>query len=338
MTSSAAIWERTNLAPSLTSTVRITGRTPIKVDRRPRRHIFQKFGSRDLRVINSSDQLRRLADIGQVFTGSGTGYCSRLQHSEDVAKIAATIAIRLGLSESLASAIGLAHDCGHSPFSHTGERTLRRFVPGFDHAIHGADICLVDLDLAPPTLDGIRNHSWSRPNPGTAEAEIVRWADRIAYLTRDMQDAIDLGFITSASIPHSITRELGHSHQEQVESLIEGIVYAGRTHAVIGMASDLAIALAEFRSFNSAMFYKSATIANQSLTAQQIVEAAVRAIAGHTPQRPAGPARLRDAAMQIASLSDRSIIDLWGPIETVPNASAGSSRSMLFVDRHPQVG
>ena len=61
---------------------------------------------------------------------------------------------------------------------------------GYEHGPWGADVVLAPLNLCAETLDGIRNHSWSRPAPQTVEGEIVSWADRIAYCAHDLEDAI----------------------------------------------------------------------------------------------------------------------------------------------------
>ena len=83
----------------------------------------------------------------------------------------------LRLNVTLAEAIALGHDCGHGPAGHASEDALACFLPeGFDHAVWGADVSLAGLNLCDETLDGIRNHSWSRPAPATAEGEGVSTA------------------------------------------------------------------------------------------------------------------------------------------------------------------
>ena len=103
---------------------------------------------------------------------------------------------------ALTEAIALGHDCGHGPGGHVSEDALGIFLPdGFDHAVWGADVSLADLNLCEETLDGIRNHSWSRPAPGTPEGEVVSWADRIAYVCHDWEDAVSAGIVTPALLP-----------------------------------------------------------------------------------------------------------------------------------------
>ena len=74
---------------------------------------------------------------------------------------------------------------------------------GYDHAVYGADVTLAPLNLCAETLDGMRNHSWRRPPPSTPEGEVVAWADRIAYVCHDFEDASGPG---SSPLPISPTR------------------------------------------------------------------------------------------------------------------------------------
>ena len=94
---------------------------------------------------------------------------------------------------ALVEAIALGHDCGHGPGGHASEDALGLFVPGFDHAVWGADVTTAPLNLCAETVDGIRNHSWSRPSPATPEGQVVGLADRVAYCAHDLEDAIHAG-------------------------------------------------------------------------------------------------------------------------------------------------
>ena len=72
---------------------------------------------------------------------------------------------------------------------------------GYDHAVWGADVTLAPLNLCAETLDGIRNHSWSRPGAATPEGEVVSWADRIAYVCHDFEDAVAAGIVAADMLP-----------------------------------------------------------------------------------------------------------------------------------------
>jgi dGTPase len=132
------------------------------------------------RVLHSTS-FRRLAGKTQVFVYPEDHQRTRLTHALEVAQVAAGIARACGMNVALTEAIALGHDCGHGPGGHASEDALDPYLPeGFDHAPWGADVSLQSLNLCAETLDGIRNHSWSRPAPATPEGEVVSWADRIA--------------------------------------------------------------------------------------------------------------------------------------------------------------
>src|SRR5205814_5753273 len=128
----------------------------------------------------------------------------------EVAQVAVSLARALGLNVALTEAIALGHDCGHGPGGHASEDALSPYVPdGYDHAVWGADVTLAGLNLCAETLDGIRNHSWSRPAPSTPEGEVVSWADRIAYVCHDFEDAVDAGIVTAAMLPDPVRAIVG---------------------------------------------------------------------------------------------------------------------------------
>ena len=150
---------------------------------------------RDRDRILHSKAFRRLKHKTQVFVDpEGDHYVTRLTHTLQVTQIARALAAALSLNESLAEAVALGHDVGHSPFGHTGEDALSPYFPtsgGWHHAAQSVRIfeVLEDLNLTWEVRDGIRAHSWSiDPPPATQEAMCVRYADRIAYLTHDALD------------------------------------------------------------------------------------------------------------------------------------------------------
>lgn len=116
----------------------------------------------------------------------------------------------MGVNVTLAEAIALGHDCGHGPGGHASEDAFDAFLAeGYDHGPWGADVVLAPLNLCAETLDGIRNHSWSRPTPATVEGEIVSWADRIAYCAHDLEDAIGAGIVSVADLPSGVVELAG---------------------------------------------------------------------------------------------------------------------------------
>ena len=153
------------------------------------------------RILHAS-AFRRLAGKTQVFVFPDDHQRTRLTHALEVAQVATAVARALRLNVALTEAIALGHDCGHGPGGHASEDALSPYVAGgYDHAVWGADVVLAPLNLCAETLDGIRNHSWSRPAPATPEGEVVSWADRIAYVCHDFEDAVAAGIVTPDMLP-----------------------------------------------------------------------------------------------------------------------------------------
>src|SRR3712207_3300650 len=149
---------------------------------------------------------RRLKHKTQVFLNpDGDHFVTRLTHTLQVTQVARSLARALGLNETLAEAIALAHDVGHSPFGHLGEDALEPYVEGgWHHAAQGVRIVevLEHLNLTWEVRDGVRSHSWKiDPPPSTREGECVRYADRIGYLSHDALDAIRAGVIRLDDLP-----------------------------------------------------------------------------------------------------------------------------------------
>jgi dGTPase len=218
----------------------------------PRRTCFER--DRD-RILHSS-AFRRLAGKTQVFVFPADHQRTRLTHALEVAQVATGIARACRLNVALTEAIALGHDCGHGPGGHASEDALGIFLDdGFDHAVWGADVSLAGLNLCAETLDGIRNHSWSRPAPSTPEGEVVSWADRIAYVCHDWEDAVSAGIVTPGMLPDSVRLLCGESRSSQLSAFIEGMVETVTGRGRIGMGEELADALASFRRCNYDLIY-----------------------------------------------------------------------------------
>ena len=171
---------------------------------------FRTCFERDRDRILHASAFRRLAGKTQVFVFPQDHQRTRLTHALEVAQVATAVARALGLNVALTEAIALGHDCGHGPGGHASEDALSQFIPeGFDHAVWGANVTLVPLNLCAETLDGIRNHSWSRPAPQTPEGEVVSWADRIAYVCHDFEDAVAVLLIVKHHAVHESVQDLG---------------------------------------------------------------------------------------------------------------------------------
>ena len=212
---------------------------------------FRTCFERDRDRILHHTSFRRLAGKTQVFVFPEDHQRTRLTHALEVAQVARSVAGAIGLNLALTEAIAIGHDCGHGPGGHASEDALTPYVDeGYDHAVWGADVVLVPLNLCAQTLDGVRNHSWSRPAPATPEGEVVSWADRIAYVCHDFEDAVAAGIVTADQLPPIVTSRLGRDRSGQLGTLVRAMIAATAETGRIGMTEPEAEALAAFRRFN----------------------------------------------------------------------------------------
>jgi dGTPase len=238
---------------------------------------------RDRDRILHSTAFRRLAGKTQVFVFPDDHLRTRLTHALEVAQVAGAVARACGLNVSLTEAIALGHDCGHGPGGHASEDALSPFVPGgYDHAVWGADVTLVPLNLCVETLDGIRNHSWSRPAPSTPEGEVVSWADRIAYVCHDFEDAVAAGVVTPELLPELVRERCGTRRSQQLGAFVQGLVQGIRSTGHVVMPDPLAEALAAFRACNYELIY----LRPASLAQNDAVVRILRALVEHYADRP----------------------------------------------------
>src|SRR5207342_339343 len=191
---------------------------------------------RDRDRILHAAAFRRLAGKTQVFVFPDDHQRTRLTHALEVAQVARGVAAALGLNVALTEAIALGHDCGHGPGGHASEDALSPYVEeGYDHAVWGADVVLAPLNLCAETTDGIRNHSWSRPAPLTPEGEVVSWADRIAYVCHDFEDAVAAGVVTPGMLPDLVRELCGTTRRQQINALVGSLVGATAAAGAVGM-------------------------------------------------------------------------------------------------------
>jgi dGTPase len=263
----------------------------------PLRTCFER--DRD-RILHGATAFRRLAGKTQVFIFPDDHQRTRLTHALEVAQIAVAIARTLGLNEALTEAIALGHDCGHGPGGHASEDAFAPYlVEGFDHAVWGADVVLAHLNLCVETLDGIRNHSWSRPAPSTPEGEVVSWADRIAYVCHDFEDAISAGILTSDALPESVSQCCGSSRSSWIRCFVTGVVNGSVAAGHIAMTSEHAEALADFRALNYERIYLRPESVRQGRDVVKVLQALVEHFAANPDRLP----RLTPAETPVADVS-----------------------------------
>lgn len=212
------------------------------------RTVFQH--DRD-RIIHSK-AFRRLKHKTQVFiVPEGDHYRTRLTHTLEVSQIARTIARALALNEDLTEAIALGHDLGHTPFGHAGELALDQVCSsGFSHnsqSIRVVDV-IEDLNLSFEVRDGILNHTGDK-DPLTLEGQIVKIADRIAYINHDIDDAIRACIIHKKDIPFEITEALGDSNSTRINTMIRDIIEFSSGYKEIRSSAEVKEATEKLRSF-----------------------------------------------------------------------------------------
>ncbi len=186
---------------------------------------------RDRDRIIHCKSFRRLKHKTQVFLApEGDHYRTRLTHTLEVSQIARTIARALRLNEDLTEAAALAHDLGHTPFGHAGERALNAVMDGgfrhYEQSVRVVDRLEKDgrgLNLTYEVRNGILCHT-AGTEADTAEGKIIRWADKIAYINHDIDDAIRAGVMRERDIPRRITRVLGDSKTKRITTLIKAVV------------------------------------------------------------------------------------------------------------------
>lgn len=209
---------------------------------------------RDRDRILHSKAFRRLKHKTQVFINpDGDHFVTRLSHTLAVTQVGRAMAAALALNEALTEAICLGHDVGHSPFGHTGEEALAPYVGGlWLHSMQSVRVVTVlePLNLTAEVLDGIRAHSWRvTPPPRTPEGMLCRFADRIAYLTHDVGDAIRAGVLTEADLPERSHRVFGGSSREWIDTMIRAVIMGSLRTGAVTMQEDVLEAMHELREF-----------------------------------------------------------------------------------------
>ena len=224
---------------------------------------------RDRDRIIYSNSFKRLKNKTQVFfSPEGDHYITRLTHTLTVSQIARTIARTLCLNEDLTEAIALGHDLGHTPFGHVGERLLNTLSPhGFAH--NEQSLRVVErierdgqgLNLTKEVRDGILEHK-STGKPATLEGEVVSFADRIAYINHDIEDAIRAGVIKAEDLPKRAVQVLGEGTKGRINRAVADIYNQSFGKARIQMSQEVLDATITLREF---MFERVYAISNKSM-------------------------------------------------------------------------
>jgi dGTPase len=212
---------------------------------------------RDRDRIVHTKAFRRLKHKTQVFLApEGDHYRVRLTHTLEVSQIARTAARALRLNEDLTEAIALGHDLGHTPFGHLGEQALSPFL-GRPFRHNEQSLRIVDhlerdgegLNLSWEVRDGIVNHTWSMPPPSTPEAQLVRFADRIAYVNHDVDDAVRAGVLSPDALPEAAVSVLGRTYSKRIGTLVRDLVQHSADGPEVRLSEEVSRALDVLRDF-----------------------------------------------------------------------------------------
>ncbi|MDR3313657.1 MAG: deoxyguanosinetriphosphate triphosphohydrolase [Oscillospiraceae bacterium] len=270
------------------------------------------------RILHCSS-FRRLKHKTQVFLSpAGDHYRTRLTHTLEVAQIARTIARALRLNEDLTEAVALGHDLGHTPFGHAGERALQQVLPGgFFHYAQSLRVvdCLEKdgrgLNLTHETRDGIERHTGGAP-ACTLEGQIVRLADKIAYINHDIDDAQHAGVLREEEIPSSIRAALGGTKSARINTLVLSCVECSAVAPGITLGGETKAAFDFLHSFMFEQVYTNPVCKSEEGKAIDMVVWLYQYFTAKPEQLPEEYRRIREeegceraAADYIAGMTDR---------------------------------
>jgi len=276
--------------------------------------------------IAHSKAFRRLKHKTQVFINpEGDHIVTRMSHTLQVTQVARSIARALMLNEDLTEAICTGHDCGHTPFGHTGEAALSEYFPEGEwlHSAQGVRIftALEPKNLTWEVLDGIRAHTWRvKPPPHTPEGWVCRFADRIAYLNHDLLDAVRAGILGPEDLPAEVLRIMGpFSGGQWIGTMIRAVIGESLQRGRVCMRADVLQAMKIMREFMFERVYLRPASRDQADRARRVIHDLVAHLKKHpelipeTYQRVDDPLETR-AIDYVAGMTDRFALmlhDRW---------------------------
>jgi len=252
----------------------------------------------------------------QVFISpDGDHYRTRLTHTLEMMQISRTIARSLGLNEDLTEAISLGHDLGHTPFGHTGEEALSRALAAhgrtFRHNEHSLRV--VDhlerqgdgLNLTFEVRDGILNHT-GEGYPSTREGEIIRVADRIAYVNHDVDDALRAGIISRRDLPTGPISALGEQTSARIDTLVRDMISNSKANGEISLSGPVYEALMELRAWLFQHVYNNKPGSSENQKAARVVRALFDYFLEYPEERVASdPDPITETIDFVAGMTDR---------------------------------
>ncbi|SMC53482.1 dGTPase [Oscillospiraceae bacterium] len=267
------------------------------------------------RIIFSQSFRRLRHKTQVFFNPTNDHICSRIEHVIYVNYISTIIGRALNLNTDLIQAIAMGHDLGHAPFGHSGERALNKCIKSvdpslyFEHEVHSLRVLDVleehrpgehGLNLTFEVRDGIVSHCGETYNeyvlkplrdktekqvsdkpekdrtaPATLEGCVVRFADKIAYVGRDVEDARRAGIIsgTGEFLPDSVVSRLGSTNSETINILVGDLIHSSMNADEIRMSEGNFKAMNDFLTRNFEEIYKAPKIATYEKTVDILIEA-----------------------------------------------------------------
>lgn len=236
--------------------------------------------ARDRDRVLHSKAFRRLKHKTQVFLSpEGDHYRTRLTHTLEVSQIARTISRALRLNEDLTEAIALGHDLGHTPYGHAGEYALNECCPhGFRHAEQSVRVVRelendgAGLNLTLEVQDGIACHTARQAF--TLEGRVVRFADKIAYMNHDFDDAVRAGLLSESDIPWDVKYAVGRNKSERIASFVQSLVENSSDD--IRMSTEVFMAFNTLRAFMFETVYKNPIAKSEEVKAKAMLQGLYR--------------------------------------------------------------
>ena len=312
--------ERQTLSPRAFLTENTKGRQ-YPCEPCPNRTDFQRDRDRILHC----KSFRRLVHKTQVFLfPQDEHYRTRMTHTLEVTQIARIIARALMLNEDLTEAIALGHDLGHTPFGHAGETVMQQcYSPEFTH--YKQSLRVVEqlenngkgLNLTWEVRDGIVNHTGD-DLASTLEGVIVKFADRIAYINHDIDDACRAGILKISDIPADILQVLGEGHGHRINTMVSAVIEGSANSDSIRMTEEIGDATNRLRKFLFENVYFNPIAKAEEVKARDMLARLYEYYTRYPQRMPELYRRNLEAEPlgrcvcdYIASMTDRYAIDLY---------------------------
>ena len=248
---------------------------------------------RDRDRILHSKSFRRLMHKTQVFLfPADEHYRTRMTHTLEVTQVARIIARALQLNEDLTEAAALGHDLGHTPFGHAGEVAMQQcYSPDFTH--YKQSVRVVEklekdgegLNLTWEVRDGILNHTGSSM-ASTLEGVIVKFADRIAYINHDIDDACRAGILSLDDIPKDLLDTLGRGHSERINRMVTSVITASAGKPEIAFTPEIGEATMQLRKFLFDHVYTNPLAKSEDKKAQELLASLFEYYVRHPEEMP----------------------------------------------------